>query len=177
MDKKIKSVNLRVKDFKFAEQENTQWCWAASIHNILKYHGIEKAQNLLVACELGQVENWFSPNQSVTIKQIAGFLNSFNILNFNVNYKLIPLYCSRIMDNIIIAEIENNRPILYLFNNNGLGHVSVVVGADYYEEQTNKIIDTLYFFDPWPGNGFKNLSITELKSCTAGYWTLRIEKD
>lgn len=100
-----------------------------------------------------------------------------NILNSNVNYKLISLYHPKVIDNIIIAEIENNRPILYIFNNNGLGHASVVVGVNYYEEQTNKIIDRLYFFDPWPGNGFKNYSITELKLCTAGYWTLRIEKD
>jgi len=177
MDNKIKSVNLSDIDFIFAEQANTKWCWAASIQNILKYHRIEKPQNQIVANTLGQIENWFSPNQGVTNEQLAGILNTLNILNFNDNYNVIPFYYTKIQDNIIINEIKNNRPILYVFKNIGSEHAVVIVGAEYHIEQSDTIIDKLYFFDPWPGNGHKDLSITEIQLYTVGYWTIRIEKD
>jgi len=177
MDNKILSVKLRNTEFKFAEQENTNWCWAASIQNILKYYGIEKPQYQLAANLIGQVENWFTPNHTATIEQISGILNTLFILDFNDKYKVTSICHSKVHDNIIITEIENNRPILYVINKSGSGHALVVIGADYYKEQMNKIIDKLYLFDPWPGRGHKNYSILELKSYTSCYWTLKIEKD
>jgi len=139
----------------FANQQASQWCWAASVSNLFAYHGHDVSQARVVAEVYGTVANmrsgdysnlsrllnrsWLDDSGRRFTSRLAAALDILNGVN-------------AINNDIIRDALDANRPLIIGTTNHAMlvvgmkytefnGHVAQVVGVD--------------VFDPWPGQGLR----------------------
>lgn len=135
-------------------QEHSNWCWAASSVDVLKWYGANPSQ-----CG---VTNWaFGRNDACSS---AAFYwnsgaNSPNALygqNGSVQAILwnsgvdATAYNSALSWNTIVNDVDAGRPFVMRFGwYGGGGHI--LVGYGYDDEQGTKYVG---YMNPWPGEGY-----------------------
>lgn len=112
------------------QQENSNWCWAASIYMISKHvMGSSYSQSQIVTSVHGSAVNW-----GASISEAA------YAMRVNTGFQTHP-YTSPISYSTVESRINTNRPIYLGLNwNNGGGHA---VFCDGYNNYNLRIVD------PW----------------------------
>lgn len=133
-----------------AEQEMSQWCWAASVSNVFAYHGHPLAQEKIVAEVYGGLVNL----PSFTARRIAEQLNRNWTDDDGVEFKarLTSAYDSvagvyLTNNEFLKSEIRAGRPVVL-----GTMHCMVVTAIDYLPSGA---VVGAGLYDPWPGQGFR----------------------
>jgi Papain-like cysteine protease AvrRpt2 len=127
-----------------AAQEESMWCWAASIHTVLQYFNVTISQEQIVARIYGNALN--APASDAAISA------SLNGWAFDCHGRRVVIR-SRIATgppslNVLMNEVARGRPILVTVNPaaSRIGHAVVVTAATHI----GRCVTSLVYRDPWP---------------------------
>lgn len=169
-------------NYSYAEQINTQWCWAASIQMVLGYYGVSVGQEEIVRRSYG-MDPWGNlPNWPGSFQLITANLNNWGIDNRGESYVVASSMGSGApTPAILLDELRNRRPVLIGYTSGPLsGHAVVVTAASYVETPQGPLITTLIVRDPYPSPGNRrSLGRVEypgyaLASHITAYWYIRV---
>ncbi|MFF4379253.1 papain-like cysteine protease family protein [Kitasatospora sp. NPDC001547] len=121
------------------QQQQTNWCWAASGNTIATWFGYNYSQNQFCNAAFGRSANSSCPNNQATLGDVQNGLdwvgiNPGSYVNGYLNYSTVQ------------SEVNANRPIETRIQwSSGGGHMHVLYG---YDTGNNWV----YWGDPWPSN-------------------------
>jgi len=151
------SVGILSEVFQFfaASQHHPQWCWAACMEMVLRYHGIPITQEEIVL----RIKGAFKDEAASPIEIIAA-LNGWTM---NAHGKPVVVQSTALgitVDNIL-TDLYQDRPLLLGYNTGMGGHAVVLTGMSYAIVMTPMgpapYIQTITVRDPWPENPSKQV--------------------
>lgn len=162
------SVNIPQMIAAGAVQLCPQWCWATSISMIFAFHGHPVSQQRIVAETYGNIvclpaytpitiaQNlsrvWVDDHGQQFSSQIIAAYDSYN-------------HISMINNNIIINELQSNRPLLYCNTH----HAMVVCSVQISQTPFGPQITNVDVVDPWPNSaGIHPLTAAEATMASIG---------
>ncbi|GAB7181230.1 papain-like cysteine protease family protein [Kitasatospora sp. Ki12] len=121
------------------QQQQTNWCWAASGNTIATWFGYNYSQNQFCNAAFGRAANSSCPNSQATLADVQNGLNRFGISpgSYVTGY---------LRYSTVQAEVDADRPVETRIQwSSGGGHMHVLYG---YDTGNNWV----YWGDPWPSN-------------------------
>ncbi|MER6396570.1 papain-like cysteine protease family protein [Kitasatospora sp. NPDC001603] len=121
------------------QQQQTNWCWAASGNTIATWFGYDYSQNQFCNAAFGRSSNSSCPNSQATLGDVQNGLSRVGINpgSYVTGY---------LRYSTVQTEVNANRPIETRIQwSSGGGHMHVVYG---YDTGSNWV----YWGDPWPSN-------------------------
>jgi hypothetical protein len=154
--------------FRIVTQDCPERCWAASIAGIFGYHGHPISQDAIARTMFGTLACLPSGNTTVLDAVLSRQWVDAKGDEFGARISGLydPLNGVRAINNAeLIAELENDKPILYCNRT----HAMVVVGMSYRRDAIgNLVVDQVRVADPYPGLGFHLLSPREMAPVDLG---------
>ena len=152
-------------------QEQDEWCWAAVSKSILNYYGDSVSQCQIAEYtretatwnNFGNVDCCTDPSQGCNYwnypygytGSIQDILQNWGVQNYGVDYPLTPIE--------ITQEIAGSRPFIIRWAwTAGGGHF--VLGQGFLDS-------TLYYMNPWVGEGYKFADYSWVVSNADHTWT------
>ncbi|KJK58839.1 papain-like cysteine protease family protein [Saccharothrix sp. ST-888] len=126
-------------DISMEQQQQNNWCWAASGNTIASYFGYGYSQNQFCNAAFGRATDSSCPNSQAALDDVQTALswagiNPGRYVNGYLRYSTVQ------------SEIDANRPIETRIQwSSGGGHMHVLYG---YDTSNNWV----YWGDPWPSN-------------------------
>ncbi|AUY50036.1 papain-like cysteine protease family protein [Streptomyces sp. CB01881] len=121
------------------QQQQTNWCWAASGNTIATWFGYDYSQNQFCNAAFGRSANSTCPNSQATLGDVQNGLSwiGINPGSYVTGY---------LRYSTVQTEVNADRPIETRIQwSSGGGHMHVVYG---YDTTGNQV----YWGDPWPSN-------------------------
>lgn len=170
-------------NFFAAEQENSNWCWAASIQMTLNYYGVSIAQPQIVARTYGLDPNGPLPNWTGSFSAITNNLNNWNIDNSGHPYAVsASLNWGAPTPAILINELSQGHPVLVGYKSGpNSGHAVVITAVNYDISSMGPIIQSVVVRDPWPSpqnienNGRVEYPGNQIANLMQAYWYIRVQ--
>ena len=136
-------------DFVSAAQGSSQWCWAAAIQMVLRYHGVSITQQQIVARSYG-TDPWGNlPNWSGSFGIITRNLNNWSIDNYGQEYAVGAVFgWGAPPAAVLIEELHNGRPMIISYRDSPVSAHAVVVTAATFSR--SGLIHSIVVRDPWP---------------------------
>lgn len=164
-------------------QNNSYWCWAATIEMVLNYYGLSVPQDSIVKQVYGIDENEDLPDYGATLDIIHENLNSFNSDTNGVYYS-ISATMGRGAPNaaVLIKELSKKRPVIIGYDTGEGGHTVIVTAVSYIKTEKGPRISSIVVRDPMPdaafdmNNGRIEYSGRFLASRIKAYWLIKVEK-
>ncbi|MFE2917456.1 papain-like cysteine protease family protein [Kitasatospora indigofera] len=125
------------------QQQNTNWCWAASGNTIATWFGYSYSQNQFCNAAFGRSVNSTCPNSQATLGDVQNGLSwiGINPGSYVTGY---------LRYTTVQTEVNANRPIETRIQwSSGGGHMHVLYGFD-------TASNWVYWGDPWPSNNRYN---------------------
>ncbi|MFG3050375.1 papain-like cysteine protease family protein [Kitasatospora sp. NPDC048239] len=125
------------------QQQQTNWCWAASGNTIATWFGYTYSQNQFCNAAFGRSINSSCPNSQATLGDVQNGLSwvGLNPGSYVTGY---------LRYSTVQTEVNANRPIETRIQwSSGGGHMHVLYG---YDTGSNWV----YWGDPWPSNNRYN---------------------
>ncbi|GAA2807140.1 hypothetical protein GCM10010441_34920 [Kitasatospora paracochleata] len=129
----------RTLDISMQQQQQDNWCWAASGNTIATWFGYSYSQNQFCNAAFNRSTDSTCPNNQATLGNVQ---TAFSRIGINPgSYVTGYLRYATVQ-----SEIDGNRPIETRIQwSSGGGHMHVVYGYDAGN-------DWVYWGDPWPSN-------------------------
>jgi hypothetical protein len=127
---------------------NSQWCWAACVSMICKWHGYEISQPSIVQQTYGSIVNMPADDRTLT-----GVLNRVLRADDGRRFRITARIFNPVLglDNLtneqIIDDLRNDKPLLYAART----HAMVLARADYFPTPNGPDIRQGHVVDPYPG--------------------------
>lgn len=121
------------------QQQQTNWCWAASGNTIATWFGYDYSQNQFCNAAFGRATGSACPNSQATLGDVQNGLDRVGINpgSYVTGY---------LRYSTVQAEVDADRPIETRIQwSSGGGHMHVLYG---YDTGNNWV----YWGDPWPSN-------------------------
>ncbi|MET9618646.1 papain-like cysteine protease family protein [Kitasatospora indigofera] len=121
------------------QQQNTNWCWAASGNTIATWFGYSYSQNQFCNAAFGRSVNSTCPNSQATLGDVQNGLSwiGINPGSYVTGY---------LRYTTVQTEVNANRPVETRIQwSSGGGHMHVLYGFD-------TASNWVYWGDPWPSN-------------------------
>ncbi|MFE9425318.1 papain-like cysteine protease family protein [Kitasatospora sp. NPDC006697] len=133
------SGSWRTLNISMQQQQNSNWCWAASGDTIASWFGYSYTQNQFCNAAFGRSINSSCPNSEAALGDVQ---NALSWIGINPgSYVNGYLYYSTVQN-----EINSNRPVETRIQwSSGGGHMEVLYG---YDAGNNWV----YWGDPWPSD-------------------------
>lgn len=127
-----------------ANMEHENYCWAAAVHMVLKYHNGHAPSQDTIVREMKSIisDNAVdSGNAADIMTALLGPGRYVNIENGNGNW--------------LLTDVAFGYPVIVALRNPGseIGHVYVLFGMDVSFWQGYVVYDTVLLYDPTPGMG------------------------
>lgn len=179
---KVATVNSESFNYVYAEQENTNWCWAASIQMIFNYYGVDISQEQIVKRSYGSDPNGKLPNWAGSLEIITANLNNWNMDNQGRVYVVqSTLYYGAPTPYYLVQELTAGRPMLIGYMSGPTsGHAVVLTAVTYYETMNGPYIQSIVVRDPWPNKenkrnkGRVEYPALNLAQVINAHWYIRI---
>ena len=135
-----------------AAQENSQWCWAASIQMVLNYYDVNINQQQIVARTYGVDPFGNLPNWPGSFQAIHQNLNNWNVDNNGDNYVVsAQIGVGAPSPSILLSELNQGHPVIIGYNSgSGGGHAVIITAVSYTQTMNGPIIQSIVVRDPWP---------------------------
>ncbi len=165
-------------NFDYAEQHNSQWCWAACIQMILNYYNVDITQYDIVYRTYGMNPIGELPNWPGSILAVHQNLNNWNIDNDGNFYTVMATQHNGAPVQVyLINELKEKRPVLIGYNS----HAVLITACSYIMFFGQPVIQSITVRDPWRGNGEPGTGkITyhgiQLASQIQAHWYIRVAK-
>lgn len=142
-------------------QQQSQWCWAASIATLFAYHGHPVSQSRIVTEAYGAPVNMPAVAGVVMARQLNRQWTDEYGMRFTA--RINGLYDA----DAGILGLTNAQIVNTLANDNPLvigarSHAMVLTAVTYYDTIAGPNVVAGEVFDPWPGNGMRALQWDEL---------------
>lgn len=166
-----------------SSQQNSQWCWAASIQMVFGYYGVNITQSQIVSRTYG-TDYWGNlPDWPASFQTIHANLNNWSIDNNGQYYEVsAEMGMGTPTPAFLVEELTNGRPLILGYNTGQGGHAVVVTALSYYPTVYGPQVQTIIVRDPWPSyNNIQTLGRIEydalsLATNTQAYWSIRIKR-
>ncbi len=145
----------------YAEQEMSQWCWAASVSMLFDYYGHPVSQEKIVQTQYGRITNLPAGNGFTMAKQLNRnwIDDDGNEFSARLTAAFDPAANVYAMNNLwIINEMDAERPIIV----GTQGHAVVMTSITYNRTPQGPVVIAVGVFDPWPGRGSRSLTPNEM---------------
>lgn len=171
-------------DFVAAEQQNSQWCWAAAIQMVLGYHGVAITQQQIVARTYGTDWRGNPPDWAGSIEAITANLNNWSIDNYGQQYAVTAtLNWGAPAPTVLVNELWNRRPVIIGYRSGpNSGHAVVVTAATFFQTMYGPVIRSIVVRDPWPSpaNHFNNGRVeydgASLAQLISAHWFISVAR-
>lgn len=169
-------------NFVAAAQNNSQWCWAASIQMVLNYYGVNISQEQIVARTYGMDPYGNLPNWAGSFQAVTSNLNNWNDDNFGRQYSVrASLNWGAPTPAILLQELSQGRPVIVGYKSGpNSGHAVVITAASYTQSPNGPIIQSVIARDPWPSpqniqtSGRVEYPGAQFASLMQAYWYIRV---
>lgn len=176
-------IPSNIMNFYVADQENSNWCWAASIQMVLNYHGVSITQPQIVGRTYGLDPNGPLPNWTGSFSAITSNLNNWNIDNSGHPYVVgASLNWGAPTPAVLLEELSQGHPVIVGYKSGpNSGHAVVITAANYDMSPTGPIIQSVVARDPWPSpeniakNGRVEYPGIQIASLMQAYWYIRVQ--
>lgn len=175
-------IESSLMDFVAAKQQGLNWCWAASIQMVLNYYGVDITQEEIVERTYGIDRSGYLPDLPANYNTVHLNLNSWDIDNNGVRYKVSSNIGSGPPNpNILIKELKARRPVvLGYWSGRTSNHLVVITAVKFRIENIKPIIEKIVVRDPSPENirrrGRKAWEGYNLEQRMKKYWQVRVTK-
>jgi len=134
----------------FAEQQNSQWCWAAAIQMILQYYGVDVSQRDIVYRTYGSDDFGRLPNRPASFETITDNLNTLAIDRDGERYVIRASMGYGIPDPAtLVDELRNERPVLIGYQTGPYtGHAVVATSVSFLGSLDYPRLQTIVVRDP-----------------------------
>ncbi len=134
-------------------QDNSEWCWAASIATILKYYGCQMTQEDIVRHVFGKLAD-----QAAGPDELAAALHD----TVYVNGKALPIRAAVARnDKELVGYLEKENPVLLAYEHPQGGHAVVCTAVTYQMVNSEPHVLRLTVRDPWPNSARKQTWIMD----------------
>jgi len=169
-------------DAVYAEQENSEWCWAASIQMILNYYGINISQAEIVARSYGVSPTGDLPDWSGSWDVITANLNNWSIDDNGTHYVVsAAMGTGPPPPALLVSELSSQRPVLVAYMSSPqTGHAVVATAVSYAPSMMGPIVASIIVRDPWPSpaniafEGHVEYPGSVLARDITAYWIIRV---
>jgi hypothetical protein len=162
------TVNVNLAGPTLSTQQNSLWCWAASIANLFAYYGHPVSQARIVSEVYGAPVNMRSGDYSNLARLLNRSWRDDRNQPFTVTLNAaldVPNGVNTITNDQIRDALRANMPLVV----GTTQHAMLVVGMTYTEVDGHvDVVHAVRVFDPWPGMGLRTLSPSEMTSQTRG---------
>jgi hypothetical protein len=126
---------------------NSQWCWAACVSMICRWHGYEISQPRIVQQMYGSVVNMPADDRLLT-QALNRSWTADNGRPFKTSAKVFSpmLGQSNVDNNLVISDLKNDQPLIC----GARSHATVVARVDYFSGQPPRV-GQVHVVDPYPG--------------------------
>lgn len=164
-------------------QNNSQWCWAASIQMVLNYYGVSISQEQIVARTYGVDPYGNLPNWAGSFQAITANLNNWNVDNFGRRYSVMAsLNRGAPTPAVLLQELSQGRPVIVGYSSGpNSGHAVVITAVSYISSPNGPIIQSVVARDPWPSPqniqtaGRVEYPGDQFASLMQAYWYIRVQ--
>ncbi|MFI5531693.1 papain-like cysteine protease family protein [Kitasatospora sp. NPDC051853] len=135
----VTALGVRKLNLTMQQQQQTNWCWAASGNTIATYYGYTYSQNQFCNAAFNRSVNSSCPNNQATLGNVQTALRYIGINpgSYVTGY---------LRYSTVQTEIDANRPVETRIQwSSGGGHMHVLYG---YDTGNNWV----YWGDPWPSS-------------------------
>ena len=172
-----------VMNFFVADQEDSNWCWAASIQMVLNYYGVNITQPQIVARTYDLNPNDPLPNWTGSFSAITANLNNWNIDGSGKPYIVsASLNFGAPTPAVLIQELSRGHPVIVGYKSGpNSGHAVVITAANYDMSPAGPIIQSVVARDPWPSpqnienNGRVEYPGAQIASLMQAYWYVQVQ--
>jgi hypothetical protein len=179
-------VGIPRNEFEFyaAAQQNSQWCWAASIQMVLNYYGVSIGQQQIVGRTYGTDPYGRLPNWSGSFQAITANLNNWSIDNNGAPYVVqASVYPGAPTPAYLLRELQDKHPVMIGYASGPQsGHAVVITAASYIPSPQGPMIQSLIVRDPWPSpanvqnRGRVEYPGAALAQYIQAHWYVRVQK-
>lgn len=176
-------VSSEKMNYTTSTQNNTQWCWAASIQMVLKYYGIYVSQEQIVRRTFGTKRNGQLPNFTASPEVITANLNKWGIDNKGQHYRVQAIWGHNAPPPyLLLKEMKANRPVIIGYESEQGGHAVVLTAVGFVETRRGPAIEEIVVRDPWPSrrNRRRKGRIVydglQLADKIGDYWFIKVQK-
>ena len=150
-DLKYEGVSSKKMNYTASTQNNSQWCWAASIQMVLKYYGVQVTQEQIVERSFGVKRNGQLPNLTASPEVITANLNKWGVDNKGQRYRVKATWGRNApRPDLLLREMEANHPVIIGYEGNEGGHAVVITAVGFLNTQGGPSIEEIVVRDPWP---------------------------
>lgn len=176
-------VSSKRMNYTASAQNNTQWCWAASIQMVLKYYGIYVSQEQIVRRTFGTQRNGQLPNFTASPEVITANLNKWGVDNKGQRYRVQATWGRNAPPpNLLLKEMKANRPVIIGYEGEQGGHAVVLTAVGFVETRRGPAIEEIVVRDPWPSRQNRRrkgriiYDGLNLANKIGDYWFIRVQK-
>ena len=136
----------------YAEQKQSQWCWAACIQMIANLYGADLTQDEVVARSYGP-----GVNRAGTFEVITDSLNASGTTPGGRTYRMTStMLGNRLLPAALVEQLTAGHPVLLGYDAGRSGHAVVCTAVSYDGPASDPIITALTVRDPWPSSDNRN---------------------
>ena len=164
-------------------QNNTQWCWAASIQMVLRYYGVYVTQEQIVKRSFGVTRNGQLPNRTASPELITANLNKWGVDNRGQRYRVQATWGRHAPHpDMLIREMKADRPVIIGYEGEDGGHAVVITAVGIANTNRGPAIEEIVVRDPWPSRrnvrrkGRVVYPGIDLANRIGDYWFIRVYK-
>ncbi len=142
----IQAVN--VEGFRALPQEQSNWCWAASIQAVFLTKGLEISQNTIVSTAYGAPINRTAPGFDGTVKLLNSLVVDVNGGRWRVNAGAGATFPE---GHWLLARLQSNEPVIIWFHDPYENHSIIINGGTYYSDGFGQILGwrSITAYDPY----------------------------
>ena len=139
---------MEVSDFKGLPQEQSNWCWAASIQSLFLTKGLELDQATIVTAAYGRRANNTAPGFDGTLRLLNAVVVDIKGEKWQVQASAGSTYPEA---RWLLRQFQNNQPVMIWYRDEYTNHSIVLNGGDYYTTQDGSFAGwrSLTAYDPY----------------------------
>jgi hypothetical protein len=152
---------------KYEPQYQSEWCWAACISMLFNYYNHPVRQDRIVTEAYGVPANIPAGSGFLVAAALNKSWEDDNGDSFDASLEAAfdaQAGVAAIDNSIIIQALANGDPLIV----GARGHVTVVTAVSYIPTPLGPNVMAVGVFDPWPGQGARNLAIDEMTPMPMG---------
>lgn len=157
----VSQVDFKTFAAAYHPQEQSQWCWAATISMLFGYYGHPVGQESIVQAVYGRRVNLPSGNGWNIASQVNRQWEDADGETFSSHLTAAYDFQARVLtlnNAWLVNELDQDRPFIV----GTAGHAVVATAIEYYPTPMGPNVVSVGVFDPWPGRGARNLTPPEM---------------
>lgn len=138
---------IEVSSFEGHRQEQSNWCWAASIQSLFRTKGLDVEQSSIVAAAYGRVVNATAPGFEGTLRLLNSVVVDIDGKRWAVRARAGGSYPDA---GWLFRRFRNDEPVMIWYRDEYANHSIILHGGTYYASSSGSFLrwQTVTAYDP-----------------------------